>query len=143
MQLKMQEAAGVLYAEVRGELDLQMAMGLYLQLVERWRAIATAAIVIDCRGLTGTLSDMQRYEVGVAVAASYSGMRDDGRAPRIAMIAQPPLIEPRRFIETVASNRGALLRAFESIREAAEWLDVDAALLPVDLSESILTEGPG
>lgn len=130
MQMRTAATDAVLYARVAGELDLPRAMRLYQELIQRWRADETPGILIDCRPLVGSLTDLQRYEVGVQVAGSYAALREAGGAlPRIAMLALPPLIEPRRFIQTVASNRGARLRAFESVAEAAEWLGVDPAVV--------------
>jgi hypothetical protein len=130
MELRIREAPGVLYAAAAGELDLPRAITMYQRLISRWRTGEPMPIVIDCRPLRGTLTDMQRYEIGLQVAASYAPIRESGRTPpRIAMVALPPLIEPRRFIQTVASNRGALIGAFESLREAAEWLGLDPAEL--------------
>jgi hypothetical protein len=130
MEMRIQATKKLLYASVAGALDLPRALVLYDQLIETWRAGTAEAILLDCRQLRGTLSDLQRYEIGVKVAASFTAMREwGGPLPRMAMVAHPPLIEPRRFIQTVAGNRGALLQAFESLDEAAASLELEPALV--------------
>jgi hypothetical protein len=144
MRLRTRELGDVLYAEVEGEVELPLAMELYQQLVRQWSSSGATGILIDCRRLTGTLTDMQRYEIGVAVAASYGAIRDEtSRLPRIAMVAHPPLLEPRRFIQTVASNRGALLHAAETIEEAARWLGLDPSLLVDSSTATVGRLDPG
>lgn len=125
------EAAGdVLYVRVEGEMDLPQALRLYERLLAYWRTTGATSLLIDCLRVTGTLSDVQRYEAGTRLAASYAEVRAwGGVPPRIAIVAVPPLFDRRRFLQTVASNRGAVLAAFETLEEGAAWLGLDPARL--------------
>lgn len=126
MQVRTRDTGDVLYAEVQGEMELPRALALYDRLIERWRQTQATALLVDCARVAGTLTPVQRYEAGARVAASYSTIREwGGVPPRIAMVATPPLLDPNRFMETVASNRGALMRVFTTVEEAAGWLDLD------------------
>ena len=119
----------VLCAVIEGDFDFAAALEMYVRVLdESWRR-GRPRILLDCRGLTGTLSDMQRYEFGVAVAAAHAHARAQaGQPPRLALLGSAPLVDPRRFGETVARNRGALVRTCESTAEAAAWLGVDPDL---------------
>ena len=67
----------------------------------------------DVRGVGGEVSTPDRFDLGVASA----------RIPaRAALIALPNMIDPERFGETVARNRGADARIFASEAEAVAWL---------------------
>jgi len=130
LQVRTRDAGSVLHAEVSGEMDLMRALALYDRLIERWRGTEASALLIDCVKVTGTLTSVQRYEAGARVAASYATIREwGGVPPRIAIVARPPLMDPNRFMETVASNRGALMRVFLTPQEAAEWLELDLEAL--------------
>jgi hypothetical protein len=49
--------------------------------------------------------------------------------PQMAIVAVPPLFDSGMLMESVAVNRGARLRAVQSLEEAAEWLGMDPAAL--------------
>jgi hypothetical protein len=42
--------------------------------------------------------------------------------PKIAILAAPHLMDPGRLTQTVATNRGARVRASESLQELLSWL---------------------
>ena len=44
--------------------------------------------------------------------------------PRIAIYAVAPLMDPNRYTQTVAANRGAQVRASDSMQELTSWLGV-------------------
>lgn len=45
-----------------------------------------------------------------------------GGAVRVAMVARPEMIDPRKFGVTVAANHGLIADVFESEDEALAWL---------------------
>lgn len=131
MFLKMQAAGPVLYAEVSGELRLERARPLYRQVLDEYARAPAAGIIIDCRQLRGTLTPLQRYELGVHLFESQVEIIEAGGVPpRIVIVALPPLFDRGMLMESVAVNRGAQFRAVESLDEAAQWLGVEPSLLP-------------
>ena len=46
---------------------------------------------------------------------------------RVAVFARRPLVDPDRFAETVAVNRGAKVKVSERLDEALAWLGVSAS----------------
>ena len=91
------------------------------------RAVALARdhrrrkILILANEVTGELTTQDRY-----VGASFL-TEQVFRAPEwisaIAVVGQPPLIDPARFGETVARNRGINGRVFTDVDEAVGWID--------------------
>jgi len=74
------------------------------------------AMLVDLREMTGgRMSDMDRYDTGVLAARHSVGVP-------IAMVASETLVDPRRFGELVARNRGLNVRVFTNMDEATAWL---------------------
>jgi SOS response regulatory protein OraA/RecX len=46
---------------------------------------------------------------------------------QVAVYGRRPLIDPERFAETVAVNRGAKVKVSEQLDEALAWLGVSAS----------------
>jgi hypothetical protein len=77
-------------------------------------------ILVDGFGLYGKPPTMfERYEMGVYVADLC---REFGKPVQIAFAAEIPIVDPKRFGETVARNRGANGKVFTDLQEAKEWL---------------------
>ena len=45
-----------------------------------------------------------------------------GDAPGFAYVLKPPVLDRQRFGETVAVNRGMIVKTFESREDALTWL---------------------
>ena len=77
-------------------------------------------ILVDGFGLYGNPPTMfERFEMGEHVAELC---RNFGKPVRIAFAAEIPIVDPRRFGEMVARNRGANGKVFTDLGEAKEWL---------------------
>ena len=75
------------------------------------------AVLVDAREIAGNPpSTMERFELGVLL----SEHRDSGIC--LALVAKEPILDPRRFGETVALNRGAWGKGFTDFDEAVIWL---------------------
>ncbi len=83
-----------------------------------------AKILADLRKVEGTLTTMQRFTMGQTGAKKYFSARSNGELSscRFAVVATPPLMDPSKFGETVATNRGMPVRVFQSFQEAEDWL---------------------
>ena len=103
-----------------GPYALDDAIRVYEQAFELAAAASREAVLIDVQNVTGTPpAIMERYELAVHLAALQAA-----RTPRIrlAVIGYEPLIHRERFGEIVATNRGAVARAFTDEKQALEWL---------------------
>jgi hypothetical protein len=81
-------------------------------------------ILADLRKVEGTLTTMQRFTMGDTGAQKYHSARNKGEVSycRFSLVANPPLMDPHKFGETVATNRGMPVRIFSSFQEAFDWL---------------------
>ena len=64
---------------------------------------------------------MDRFRLGEYAAELC---RNYGRPVRIAIAGEEPFVDPERFGETVARNRGANGKVFTDLEEAKEWLNL-------------------
>ncbi len=130
MLLETRVAGPVLYAGVSGEVCMKAARELFGRLMAEYVRTGAKCILIDCRRVTGTLEVMQRYEMGMELYNGHLRMIEGGHVPpQIAIVAVPPLFDRGRLLESVAVNRGARLRAVQTLEEAALWLGMDPAEL--------------
>ncbi len=109
------------YARVacRGVLDVDE----FWTVVERAFRFADSegrkAVLVDIRNLTGKpFTTMDRYAGGKLVAELQRGC---GSGIAFGLVGNEPMIDLRKFAETVATNRGALGRVFTDIDEAVDW----------------------
>lgn len=73
-------------------------------------------LLIDVRKIITLLSTTQEYEFGVKLAAC-----DELRGSQVAVLKNPESDE-NKFINTVAINRGYVLKVFLSVDDAQSWL---------------------
>ena len=79
------------------------------------------AAVIDIRELEGaTPTTTSRYYLGVAVAQLHLDTRP---GVFMAVVGKPPILDPSKFGETVATNRGACVKVFTDFDEAITWIE--------------------
>ena len=56
--------------------------------------------------------------------------RGVSRATKFAYVLREPVLDPQRFGETVAVNRGMFVKAFDSPEDALQWLGIAPANKP-------------
>ena len=79
------------------------------------------AILVDTRGLGGVpASTIQRFDLGESIPGIQ--LEHSSRIC-LVLVGDEPMIEPERFGETVAVNRGATGKVFTDIDEAVTWLE--------------------
>lgn len=94
-------------------------LGFFANVATEARRVGVTKVMIDARESTGDLRTMDRFQYG-ELAATYL------RPFKLAFVIRADLLEPARFGETVAVNRGGNVRVFGDANEARAWLDVDA-----------------
>jgi hypothetical protein len=104
---------------VEGALDLPTSRQILLEIASIIESPGAYHVLIDTRQAQVRLSTTDVYELGVAVA-SRPAVAHSKTAILTAMGGE----ESARFLELVAQNRGALLKAFTSFEEAINWLVV-------------------
>ena len=81
-------------------------------------------ILYDVRSLKGHLSTWDRFNIAVYFTRK-SRQHPKTRNVQIAVVGFPPIIDPNRFGETVAINRGLNVNVTDDIEKALNWLKVD------------------
>ena len=86
-------------------------------------------VLLDGRGLTGNPKSMERFYYGTFAAEAVMRYAEHGvsRATQFAYVLSPPVLDSRRFGETVAMNRGMHVKAFDNIDDARRWLEIAPA----------------
>lgn len=117
-----------LRATVSGAYTLRAAQDAYDRAVKTAVASGHTRVLIDASGVTGAPTQDERYMLGLFVAAEQRVLAAGTPAVdvRVAVFARPPLVDPERFAETVAVNRGAKVKVSEQLDEALAWLGVSA-----------------
>ena len=82
------------------------------------------SVLVDVRELKGDIRTIERMDWGKRFAeiqlSSAPGIR-------VAVVGIAPLVDTKKFGETVAVNRGASLAVFEHREQAIEWLESEAS----------------
>lgn len=114
---------GVCNAVVAGEFDLTLAEQQFIQLLNEVVHKGATKVLIDGRQVTGHPSAFERFVYGTFVAcASLEVLQRHNARLKFAYIIPNPLLDPERFAESVAVNRGMAVKAFDDENEAREWL---------------------
>jgi hypothetical protein len=117
-----------LRATVSGAYSLRRAQDVFDETVKAALAAGHRRILLDASGVSGAPTQDERYILGLFVAAEQRILA--AKTPpievQVAIYGRQPLIDPNRFGETVAVNRGAKVKVSEQIEEALSWLGVSA-----------------
>lgn len=99
-----------------GAADPKWMLGLIDQVGHAAETHPTRSVLVDVRAIRITYTDLDRYTLGVQVGRRWRNIP-------YAMVSAPDVVDPRRFGELVAQNRGVIGRLFIDLNEAVEWLD--------------------
>jgi hypothetical protein len=115
-----------LRAIVSGEYNLRGAQDVYDQAIKIAVAGGQSRLLLDASRVTGAPTQDERYMLGLFVAAEQRilASRTPPADVQVAVYGRQPLIDPERFGETVAVNRGAKVKVSEHLDEALSWLGV-------------------
>ena len=108
-----------------GEFSLEEAKRTVLEILDAVARHKTAKILFDGREIKGDPVTIERFFYGEFVAravARYIIESDVPRSPQFAYVLQEPVLDPQRFGETVALNRGMRVNAFDNVDDALGWL---------------------
>ena len=87
-------------------------------------------VLVDGREVTGNPTTIERFFYGEFAArgvARYLTAGVQRQTPQFAYVLHKPVLDPRRFGETVAANRGMWIKVFDNLEEALEWLGLARA----------------
>jgi hypothetical protein len=104
----------VLFCEVRGPYSLAAFLRLADQVRTERQARGARRVLVDIRAVTGEISHLDRYRLGIYVAERPK------HAERLAVVARREIIN--WMFENVATNRGLPTCVTADQRYAENWL---------------------
>ena len=128
MEFQTRFAADLLEVEVRGEFSLEEAKRTFVEILDHAGRYEATRVLFDGRALKGEPEVMERFFYGAFAATETARAaieRRMSRVPRFAYVLDEPVLDPKRFGENVAANRGMIVKAFGSRTEALQWLGAD------------------
>lgn len=123
MTVDFERRKGYLYALLRGTFDLAEAMGAYRQVLQTAARERMMRVLLDCTPMSGNPGIDERKEFGMFMAeeqAKYAALGD----LQVAILASAQAMDPGRYLQTVANNRGVRVRTSDSLQELLSWLGV-------------------
>jgi hypothetical protein len=125
LNLKIQSLPHYLLMVYEGHFDGSCIEQLINEVLEACEKYKPVKLMADFRTVTGTMTTMERFELGSVFAVRYMGKRMAGKilSCQFAFVGSYPLIDPRRFGETVAKNRGINVMAFTDMDKGVKWLE--------------------
>ena len=125
MKLEMYPVSDFLSTDVSGEFSLEEAKRVFLEILDAVTRYKVDKVLFDGRRIVGDPELMERFFYGEFVAEAWRGVLP--LVPMFAFVLEPPVLDPSRFGETVAVNRGMVVKAFDNPEEALQWLGVAPA----------------
>jgi hypothetical protein len=125
MTLIINAGSGLLRVIAAGEFSLAEAERTFIEMLDAVAQHKTEKILFDGRQLTGDPNIIQRFLYGEFAARTVERYISEGSVPpasQFAYVLQEPVLDPRRFGESVAANRGMWVKAFDNLEDALGWL---------------------
>ena len=124
--LEIRPESGILNVGAMGEFSLPEAERTFLEMLEAVARYEVAKVLFDGRSLKGAPKTMERFYYGEFAAGAIFKFRNRGVSPatKFAYVLKEPVLDPRRFGETVAVNRGMNVKAFDNLEDALGWLAI-------------------
>ena len=125
MDLKISLADRLVIAKLSGAFSLQRGRECFLEMLAAMEKYANPVGLVDALNVTGEIQIVERFDIALFFAEEmrkFNLAHKELGILRIAFVMKPPILDPERFGETVAINRGANVKACETIEEAMPWL---------------------
>ena len=116
--------SGFLHATLSGEFSLAEAKRTFLEILESVELNKAKKVLVDGRTINGKPTTMERFYYGEFVANAVAELRQrvELDLPIFSYVLTEPVLDPRRYGETVAVNRGMFVKTFDNLDDALEWL---------------------
>jgi len=112
---------GYVRLQCTGCCTLEAVKELYSNAVDTALEYGNSQILIDAIEVKGDLTLLERYESSGFLAWEIM-RRAPGKIKKIVVCSMVPPLDPQRFGEIVAKNRGINAKATTDMNEAVEWL---------------------
>jgi hypothetical protein len=126
LSLKVLPQKDHLSLSIEGSYGFPEAMEIINLLFKSLEENPASKVLIDVRGVQGQIPSLERFHLFETFAILYSDFKKMGKFSyaRFAILGIYPVIDPEKFDETVAVNRGMALKVTSDLNEALEWLSV-------------------
>jgi hypothetical protein len=116
IQLQIEETPGYLAARFTGVGTAEEAWRQFESIAKHCERANKNKLLLDFTGVHTDASFVDRYFLGkeAQIFAHYN--------LKVASAGRPDQLDPKRFGEIVAQNRGVNLRAFINVADAEQWL---------------------
>src|SRR4051794_5760519 len=123
MSIEVDIIAGDEYVCLRctGPCSLAEVKKVWSQAVDAALEHGNSRVLIDASGVTGDLSMIERYQSSEFLADEIM-RRALGKIKKFAVCGNEPPLDPSRFGELVAVNRGVNAKVFTQLDEAIRWV---------------------
>ena len=125
MTLGLTAVSDYVYVTATGEFSLDEAQRTFLEILESVAVAKLTKVLFDGSMLVGEPKIIERFYYGEFAARSVASFASRGVSPatRFAYVLEEPMLDPERFGETAAVNRGMIVRAFDNLEAARAWLE--------------------
>jgi len=123
-EVKADSKEGYLLITISGEYSLPSTVEAINLILEFCAEHKPSKVLVDVSPIKGSIPSMDRFYFGEAFAARYFEEKKSGKVShaRFAFLGKYPIVDPNRFGETVAVNRGMTLKVSIDRDEALDWL---------------------
>lgn len=117
---------GLLRITLSGPFHLFGAQTSFMKMIDVLVQHQAKKILIDGRTVTGEPRTIERFYYGEFAASAVGDLSNRGvsHIPQFAYVLSEPVLDKHRFGETVASNRGMNVVAFNNLQAAERWLEI-------------------
>ena len=133
MKLEVCPESGFLRVGAAGKFSLGEARRTFLEMLEAVARHKVSKVLFDGRGLAGKPETMERFYYGEFAAravAEFAGRGMLSGSTQFGYVLEEPVLDPARFGETVAVNRGMNVKTFDNLQDALGWLGILPANKP-------------
>lgn len=108
-----------------GDFTLEEAKRTFKDVIRVLDENFSAKVLFDGREVMGDPTVIERFYYSEFAARSVSLLEEENdliSGPQFAYVLYEPVLDPLRFGELVALNRGMHVKAFDNLDDAVEWL---------------------
>jgi hypothetical protein len=111
---------------VSGTFELEQANQLMPRILDLCAANRASKLLIDARGVEGSMSIADRFVFAETFARLYKKRRVAGNFKHVqfTVVVTRAIFDPQKFGEKVATNRGLQVKVTTDMKEALAWLGI-------------------
>ncbi|MES2924011.1 MAG: hypothetical protein V4819_20835 [Verrucomicrobiota bacterium] len=136
IKLEIRPESDFLNVTAAGDFSLAEGKRTFLEMIKTVARHKVSKVLFDGRQLEGEPEAVERFYYGEFAANAFAESAKLGavaRSTRFAFVLEEPVLDPQRFGENVAVNRGMLVKTFDNLQGARAWLEIFPIGKPEDV----------